>query len=306
MAQQTEDEAGRSRAYRLERGEGVAEGIRRIGQGRAAHAMERLRAASDADFAASVHEARKDLKKLRSLLRLVRNGLGKQAYAERSARYRDAGRALSGARDAAVRLETLAALEDRFGDQLPGRAIAAFRRELEAERGEASGAAGLEAARDLIAEALALGDLRLPDGGWEVLEPGLRRSYRRGRQAMRTTRRDPSAANVHDWRKRIKDLWYHLRLVQESWPALLVPAAEEAHRLSELLGDHHDLAALGQRAGRSPAFSSAELGSLTARVEAAQEEVLREAAPIAERLYAERPKAFTKRIGSYWASWRAA
>jgi hypothetical protein len=112
--------------------------------------------------------------------------------------------------------------------------------------------------------------------------------------------------NVHEWRKRVKDVWYHLRLVQDSWPPLLVPAAEEAHRLSELLGDHHDLAGLGERAARSPAFSSAELDSLNARVEAAQEEMLRQAAPIAERLYAEKPRAFTRRLGCYWASWRAA
>jgi hypothetical protein len=68
------------------------------------------------DLNPAVHEARKDLKKLRAVLRLVRDDLGDAVYRSENVRFRDAGRMLSGARDAHVRVETLAALRERFDD----------------------------------------------------------------------------------------------------------------------------------------------------------------------------------------------
>ena len=61
---------------------------------------------------------------------------------------------------------------------------------------------------------------------------------------MRRTIADPSAENVHEWRKRAKDIWYQLRIVRRAWPALLGETAGQAHVLADLLGDHHDLAML--------------------------------------------------------------
>jgi CHAD domain-containing protein len=79
---------------------------------------------------------------------------------------------------------------------------------------------------------------------------GLERAYRRGRRDLRRVRQDASDEAVHEWRKRVKDLWYQLRLLRNAWPAPLKAASDEAHELSALLGDHHDLAVLAQRAGR--------------------------------------------------------
>ncbi len=103
--------------------------------------------------------------------------------------------------------------------------------------------------------------------GFDLMRPGLEREYRRGRGALRAVRKDPSAEAVHQWRKRVKDLWYHLRLLQGVWPATMGAAADEAHALSDLLGDHHDLSVLiDERASRrrtipgwrgSPAWPSA-------------------------------------------------
>ena len=120
----------RSRAYRLKRKEKTAKGVRRIALGRVEHALEQLREQPDGEKAA-VHTARKDLKKLRWLLRLVRSELDESTYSAENERYRDAGRLLSGARDAEVKQQTLEALRDRFEDLRVDEYAAALRAERE-------------------------------------------------------------------------------------------------------------------------------------------------------------------------------
>ena len=84
-------------SYRLRRKEPAPDGIRRVARGRADDALEQLREGAKGDLNPAVHEARKDLKKLRSVLRLVRNDLGDAVYRSENVRFRDAGRMLSGA-----------------------------------------------------------------------------------------------------------------------------------------------------------------------------------------------------------------
>ena len=76
---------GPSRAYRLRRKEDPAAGVRRIAYGRIDDALEHARD-RDSDPVGSVHEVRKDLKKLRSLLRLLRPNIPKKLYRRENAR----------------------------------------------------------------------------------------------------------------------------------------------------------------------------------------------------------------------------
>jgi CHAD domain-containing protein len=119
---------------------------------------------------------------------------------------------------------------------------------------------------------------------------------------MRRVRAGAGAETVHEWRKRVKDLWYQLRLVRKAWPDQLDPLAEDAHALADQLGDHHDLTVLAaDLAGRE---ELAESGVLAALIERRQSELLDAALKLGARLYAEKPKAFERRLGSYWAAWR--
>ena len=67
---------GESRAYRLKEDEPLPEGIARVARGRIDHAIDELRGKTDSTPVEAVHEARKDMKKLRALLRLARGELG--------------------------------------------------------------------------------------------------------------------------------------------------------------------------------------------------------------------------------------
>lgn len=297
-----------NRAYRLETEERPGEGLRRIALGRAEKALEELRRAGrEADPSDPIHEARKDLKKLRAVVRLVRDELGDDLYREENHRYRDAGRRLSSARDAEVKLETLDALGGRLGGELAAGAVGEWREALERERQVA-----IEAVRDgeraSLKEAIEAGRERIRDwplstDSWALVDAGLTGAYRRGRRAMRRTAADPSAENVHEWRKRTKDLRYQLRLLCNAWPQLLEAAEEQSHELSDLLGEHHDLAVLREDLARRELGAADRMG-LEGAIVGRQGELAGRAVDLGRRLYAEKPKAFRRRIRAYWRAWR--
>jgi CHAD domain-containing protein len=298
---------GIEREYRLLPEERVPDGLRRIALARADDAIEQLRDRAGAEFAPAVHEARKDLKKLRAVLRLLRPVLGKRTQRRENARYRDVGRRLAGARDAAAKLECLAALRELAPGEVDVAAPRRYVGLLETER-EALSAGGEEPPRSIAEAVVALEGgraelerMRLPDDGFGLIEPGLIRVYARGRHALTGLGADPPDEAVHEWRKRAKDLWYAYRLLVSAWPEAMEPLVEEAHRLSTMLGDHHDLTVLRADARRRRfAFSGDALERLEALTGRRQSELLAEALPLGRRLYAEKPNAMARRIREWW------
>jgi CHAD domain-containing protein len=307
-----DDDGGPSRAYRLKRKEKPAEGIRRIGAGRADSALAHLESADSGSVAEPVHEARKDLKKLRSALRLARPHLDEATYARENDRFRGVGRALGGARDAEVKLETLRLLAARYEDDFPAEAceplssaLAEDRDRLTKELKDDESGTRQWAAEELRAGRTIAGEWPIDADGWELIEPGLRRSYRRGRNRFNEVREDPSPTAVHEWRKRVKDLWYHLRVVRDAWPEVIGELSDQTHKLADLLGDHHDLTVLAEEvASRRDLLTASDRRRVQSLIKRRQKELLVPALRLGTRIYADKPKHFTRRMGEYWHAWR--
>ena len=295
-----------SRAYRLNEGEPLPEGIARIARGRIDHALDELGGETASTPEEAVHEARKDMKKLRALLRLVRAEIGEKAYRRESDGFRDAARELAGVRDADVMLATLSALEERYPEHMPADVAGGLRQALEAHRHRAATAVRGEAAKsatEMLEQARArVAGWPLERNDFAALEPGLRRIYRQGRRALRAARGEPSAENLHEWRKRVKDLWYHLSILRESWKPVMGALADEAHELSDRLGDDHDLAVLLAWAHEhATALDGMErVYAFESVVQRRRSELQAEAFAYGVRLYADKPKVFSERIGRWW------
>ena len=113
-----------SDAYRLLAREPVAAGIKRVLTAQADDAIAQLRGESHSDSDEAIHEARKDVKKIRSALRLVRDAIGDDVWRRENDHYRDIARTLSSFRDAEILVEALDGLSERFGPTA-GKRIAA-------------------------------------------------------------------------------------------------------------------------------------------------------------------------------------
>jgi CHAD domain-containing protein len=141
---------------------------------------------------------------------------------------------------------------------------------------------------------------------WELIAPGLHRSYRRGRKRLREIEERVSDETLHEWRKRAKDLWYQLRLIQDAEPELIGTLADQAHDLSDQLGDDRDLVLLREQAQRrSEDFAArADQRLLLQLIDQRRGELQFAASSLGERVYSEKPKRFVKRLETRWKLWR--
>jgi CHAD domain-containing protein len=297
----------REREYRLRSSEPVADGIRRIARGQIDSAHDDLEDASGRKVAIAVHEARKSLKRLRATVRVARDAIGDETYRRENTAFRDAGRRLSGARDAKVLIETLDVVEKAAGDELNSGASDGLRAQLESEH-----EAALESLRGGGATATVLNDLdsararvatwTFDNDGFDALEPGLRRIYRRGRNAMQAVADERSSENLHEWRKRVKDLWHAAQIARPAAPKRMKTYASRMHDLSDLLGDDHDLAVLCTYVDRHPQCfeDRAAQAALKAVIERRRHDLQRRALKLGAELYAQSPKRFTGSLRRRW------
>jgi CHAD domain-containing protein len=298
-------------AYRLSDGESPARGLRRCAREELDNAIEQLTEGVSSDPITGVHEARKSLKKERALLRLVRGEIGDGTYRAENGALRDAARRLSGLRDAQVGLLTLDRLAEPAAGQVPLETMERLRAALAGD-GDGRAPDGLPALAAAVAVELTdvrarVKSWRLERDDWALVSGGLRRAYERGVAALGDVEADPTVEHLHEWRKRVKDLWYHTRLLQPVWPEIMDGQAEQAHVLSELLGDDHDLAVLRERLVSDPALAGGvpgELDPLIGVIDRRRAELLEQARVLGRRLYAERPKAFERRMKALWRAWR--
>jgi CHAD domain-containing protein len=297
-------------AYRLADGEAADQGIRRIAAEQLDRAISELQDAIRADPVEAVHSARKALKKERSLLRLSRGSMKSSERRRENAVCREAGRRLSAARDAEVVVEALDSLAETYAGQLPQKTFTTIREHLHAAvqaPRQSLTDSGLtnEVAEELKASLARIEQWRLAHSGWKAVKGGLRRSYKRGCKAFKHAQDDPSTEALHEWRKRAKDYWYHLRLLKPIAPRTMKGHAKDAHRLSDLLGDDHDLALLRERLLEAEPALPVDVEAVIVLLDHRRGQLQAQAKLLGDRLYAEKPKAFRRRVRAYWKAWRA-
>lgn len=262
------------------------------------------------DVHETVHQVRKRCKKVRGLIRLVRPAF--PAYAAENKAFRDAARTLSFVRDAEALTETYDELCDAHADRIDRARFASIRRAMTHRKKALADDGRLDhrlAAfrREMTAAQSRIDHWTVAEDGFDAVAAGLVKTYKRARKAMATAVKEPTAGNVHEWRKWAKYHWYHARLLREIWPDVVEPHRDAADALGDLLGDHHDLAVLRAALADAPAtYGDAESVAAFRRLaKERQAALLAEAIRLGHRLFAEKPKAIRKRFRAYWQEWKA-
>ncbi len=281
----------------------MADAVRRVAHRETAHALDRLSNLEGAQAAANIHDCRKRCKKVRGLIRLVRPALDRQ-YRAVDRTFRDAARELSPYRDAQALLATFDRLVDRSPDDLPAGGLGPVRAQL-VERAQAATQAVADdadpigRARHLLTGARAgIDTWALDHRGWEAAAEGAATTYGQGVQALAAAKHKPTPHRYHELRKRTKYSWYHVSLLQDAAPARLGSLDRKFGKLSDTLGDAHDLAVLRNQLVAEPdAFGGPKMVE-TAGVflDRHRFRLERKSTALATRLYAEEPKIFVDRL----------
>ncbi|MDF2177376.1 CHAD domain-containing protein [Aliiglaciecola sp. CAU 1673] len=289
--------------------ESLEEGLRRI-------SLEQIRGAIkdiDSDKLSAhekVHEVRKRCKRLRGLLRLVRPAMAE--YSSANALFRDMARDLSSLRDNQACIESLGALIAACKSELKGQNLAPIRDYLHSQRdAQASEKKDVLEALKQVKKAMKKAVTEVDSWQLDTDKPqawlaGFRANYRQGRRAMGLALQEPSTEHFHEWRKRVKYHWFHLQLLENIWPSLLIPLAEEAHQLSAIIGDEHDLSVLQSVLGPYHQRQNMDktLALLFTLLDGRRAELRSQAFISGQRLYADTSKTLGKRFAAYWTQWR--
>jgi CHAD domain-containing protein len=233
----------------------------------------------------NVHGARKQLKRARGTLRLLRPAIGDDRYAKENVVARDAARPLSRARDDEALEQVLEELLDQLDSSPHGVHLAHNAHKV-------SGAAIARIKGALESSSTRAAAWQLDTEGWDCIEKGLRATYRRARRALRRARKDRATEDLHEWRKQTKYLWHQLQILTPLAAGPIGELADEFHHLADYLGDEHDLAVLRERVRAS--------GELQTLIDSRRNELQEKALALGERLYADKSKPFVQRLAAYW------
>ena len=313
-------------AFRFESNESAAKGVRRVARERLTRILGELaqRPVPDAD---NVHNARRDLKSLRALLRMIRGSMDPAKRRSENIVFRDVGRMLSQSRDAQVSLDALRSSvkggprRSKIQNSAPA---LHFVEKLEtALIKEIHSGLSPQVLEEIIRQ-LRSARRRVPywleasQGAtlseWEpLIGVGLRQAYRNGRALVSqydlVGRENFADESWHELRKNTKALGYQLRLLRPVWPGPIEGVIDEIDRLGEYLGDDHDLTVVRLRMMDEPYSEMATQDAADARhaliqsITRRQNKLKFKAVSLARLVYVESPRRFEGRFASYWRLW---
>jgi|SRR5580704_7678799 CHAD domain-containing protein len=283
--------------------------VRRVARQGIVRAYRMLSAQALSDT--TVHDARKEIRRSRAAVRLLRVALGGPRFHRENARLRDAGRALNEVRDAKVLVSTLDSLRARHPQLARERAFDALSRRLREQQRRsrrhlnASSAPSIDAARRTLEQTqFSASHWPVEHGGWRMLGPAFRRVYAAGRRSARKSRSQPDERLMHEWRKQVKYLRHALQLFVPLQPTKLKKHVQLARQLADSLGDGHDLALLRESATNGHGNSAPGMKSLLAAIDQRRRALRKQAFDLAERVYGDSPGEMDRRLQRYWHRWR--
>jgi len=289
--------------FRLKLREPLPDGLKRVFREQIESALELCRHPAK-QRGVTVHEVRKHLKKLRAAMRLAIPEVGKNRHTREDRCVRKIGRLVSDLRDAQVRLQTLIQLRDETAKRPEDNPFARIEELLSLERESFSAAfAGWQkqAIPQLERVDARLSKWPLECLTWKQICRAMGKIYKRGQRGLAKTINDPNSENFHAWRKRVKDLWYQLRILQPLNRTVLTEMAHDGNVLGELLGSEHDLDFLWARLEKESGDESLrdELAQLQKLIRKRGKRLRTNALELGRRFYAEPAKAFSKRISIF-------
>jgi CHAD domain-containing protein len=296
-------------SFQLKGDKPISTEIRRIVVKQLELATSELKSIGDPESIEAIHEARRRVKKIRAVIRLVRPVLSRTCRAA-DKRLRNVNRMLAPVADGHEIVETLNHLGQKYGSGLGKHTLALIRsglidREERTNRQVKADRVLQTAAGALRAECKTVSKWQLKRDGFGAIGPGLEESFRRAQRAMTLASAQPTAAHYHSWRRHVKDHWFQVRLLEGLCGNQLTSYQFHLEALDGLLGEFHNLALLREVLVTDVYVSRRETARCLRAVVKYQRELRRHAHALGTRLYADKPRRFVRRVRRLWRAAQA-
>jgi len=299
-------------SYRLENNETLSFGLKRIVLELIDKSVFNL-AKGNGSFNEDVHDTRKNFKKVRTVQRLIRSNIGEHSYQVENSFYRDAGRTLSDLRDSTVLIQTFDKLLKNSELEMSNFDFSVFKNFLIEKHKTIRIAKSKKSvvinslSTDLLLARSRVFDWPLSGDSFKLIKKNLQRIYEQGQNYMYAVFSEAVKENVHEWRKRVKDLWHAMRILSNLWPEIMSPLVILLGKLSDTLGDANDLFLLKERiiSNQSKFKDDQHTRELINFIDSRIIDLLREARSIGRKIYSEDSKYFVGRMQNYFEIWRS-
>ena len=160
---------------------------------------------------------------------------------------------------------------------------------------------------DLLLARSRVFDWPLSGDNFKLIKKNLQMIYEQGQKYMYAVFSEAIKENVHEWRKRVKDLWYSMRILSNLWPEIMSPLVTLLGKLSDALGDANDLFLLKEKiiSNQSKFKDDQHTRELINFIDRRIIDLLRDARSIGRKVYSEDPKFFVGRMQNYFEIWRS-
>lgn len=306
--------------FRLLPGEELGPGLKRLGVETIDAAIQGFYDGEEV-FGDAVHTARKSMKRIRALLRLVRHEIGDKVYRFENAWMRDTARLVSDVRASAVMVKGAEEIRSLYGplladgtfdeliDRLGARRDRIEERAMEDPAVVPRVVSNLERARGRYQTWPTDPDAKTVYGmglrhRYEAVGPGMKATHARGRQEMVAAYEAASSASFHRWRKSVKYLQHQFEILTPLWPEVMIGMTITMSRIADLLGQDHDLAELLQLLADRPDIcpNPVERSMMSALASQRRSDLQTASRIMGRRIYTESPASLDVRLGAYWES----
>ena len=299
-------------SYLLENNETLSFGLKRIVLELIDKSVFNL-AKGNGSFNEDIHDTRKNFKKVRTVQRLIRSNIGEESFQIENSFYRDAGRTLSDLRDSTVLIITFDKLLKNSELEMSNFDFSVFKDFLIEKHKTIRIAKSKKSAvinslsTDLLLARSRVFDWPLSGDDFKLIKRNLQRIYEQGQNYMYAVFSEAIKENVHEWRKRVKDLWYAMRILSNLWVEIMNPLVILLGKLSDTLGDANDLFLLKERiiSNQSKFKDDQHTRELINFIDRRIIDLLRDARTIGRKIYSEDSKYFVGRMQNYFEIWRS-
>jgi CHAD domain-containing protein len=291
-------------AYRFKPGRPIDNEVRRLVDNQFELALATMRGVGSRQRDKATHHARRHIKKVRALMRLVRPSLG-DWYGPANRRLRAASRLLAPIADGEAIVDTLGRLRRKFRGELPPQTFKAIRtaliqRETRTDRRVTSGRILRAVARSMSAVQRRARLWVFKPNGVRAVVPGLLRSLRRSRRAMASAQECPTGEHYHQWRQRVKDLWLQVRLIEPCVGDQLADYERLLERLDGCLGEYHNCTLLMNVLVREGLVTRLQTAHCLRLLRKYQGELRREARTLGSEVDRDPPRELVRRVKQLW------
>ena len=297
-------------AFQFKQEETVATAIHRVLKEQIAKAAAELQS-TPKQIHQGVHNARKCIKKIRSVLRLIRSEIPQHAYRNENIKFRDAARCLASTREAGAMLETFEQLCQNFPELSGEENVFTMRRQILQWRDDTTKLDdGFKGTCAVIAS-------KFHDSSCEIhkifpsqlnfssIAAAFKRIYKQGKKARKMVEENFNEESSHEWRKLVKDYYYYSHLFGSSRPEFWQKRSVKLKELSEFLGNYHDLCIFKKLLKTKRYSWGKENCRAFKKIATREQEKLRLAAQqIGAEVYRQTAADFYTEICSHWQMWK--